>query len=429
MCLASAHGETGPDAIQCDVEGIGRVSDVPNRGPCCGFPISFRRSDGRRTADNARLGFPEFSPDSWVAMMTTTPAVTVVTPAYNASRTIGETIESVLGQSAPDWEHIIVDDGSSDGTSRVVERYDDPRIRYLKLARSGRSTARNRALDIAQGENVLFLDADDWLLPNALQDHLAFLTDHPEYGVSVSDGLFCNDDGLRLASFSERRGPVQSGDVLDRIVIDAGLVGGSLTSMVRRRLIEESSVRFDPDISIGEDWLLWIRVACVARFGFLEAVTCMYRWHAGNTTLSASPALRRSQLWLVRQKVMQAPYFSSLREAVREQFFYQVLVELLQGCPQEQDAVMHSAEFRALTLEAQGRLMRLAASESYLLGHRADVAKGWLQESTLLAPWDYRAHILLALARLDPGVAQKAIVAVRRLRPKRSDPLAPPLTA
>lgn len=99
------------------------------------------------------------------------PQVSILTPAYKAEPYIGQAIESVLAQTMPDWELIIVEDCSPDNTAQVVERYlDDPRIKLLRNEQNlGEGASRNRALEVAQGEWITLLDADDWYAPNRLE--------------------------------------------------------------------------------------------------------------------------------------------------------------------------------------------------------------------------------------------------------------------
>ena len=101
-----------------------------------------------------------------------TPKVSVITPAYKAARYIGQAIESVQAQTLTDWEMIIVDDASPDETAEVVKRYlDDPRIKLIRSERNrGNGGARNLALEVAQGEWIAVLDADDWFARERLEN-------------------------------------------------------------------------------------------------------------------------------------------------------------------------------------------------------------------------------------------------------------------
>ena len=125
-----------------------------------------------------------------------TPAVTVVMPAHDASAFIGEAIESVLAQTFEDWELVVVDDGSTDGTAGVVASYDDPRIRLLAIEHSGLpAIARNHALASSDSRHVAFLDADDLWRPHKLARQLAVFDSRPEVGLvhtnfeQLSDGV------------------------------------------------------------------------------------------------------------------------------------------------------------------------------------------------------------------------------------------------
>ena len=109
-----------------------------------------------------------------------TPLVSVITPAFNAGRYIGETIASVQGQTWRDWELLVVDDGSSDDTAdRVREFLWDRRIRLLSQSNCGVSAARNAGLRLARGSYIAFLDADDAWKPENLERKLHALTTTP----------------------------------------------------------------------------------------------------------------------------------------------------------------------------------------------------------------------------------------------------------
>jgi glycosyltransferase involved in cell wall biosynthesis len=137
-------------------------------------------------------------------MTSPAPRVSVITPCYNNARFIGETIESVLVQSLGDLEHVVVDDGSSDGSADIVAGYAgrDPRVRLVRQANRGASEARNAGFAAAsEGSDYLwFLDSDDCLEPDALATMTDYLDDHPDAGL-----VYC---GLRVV---DTEGVVQEG--------------------------------------------------------------------------------------------------------------------------------------------------------------------------------------------------------------------------
>src|SRR5215213_4245219 len=121
--------------------------------------------------------------------------VSVVIPCYNQAHFLGEAVESVLAQSYPRFEVVVVDDGSTDDTAEVAARY--PKVRCVRQQNQGLAAARNTGLRHSEGEYVVFLDADDRLLPEALKNGLECLETHREcayvYGhfrMIASDGSF-----------------------------------------------------------------------------------------------------------------------------------------------------------------------------------------------------------------------------------------------
>jgi glycosyltransferase involved in cell wall biosynthesis len=113
------------------------------------------------------------------------PLVSVLIPCFNAERLIGEAIESALAQSGPAIEVIVVDDGSTDGSPDVIRRFDG-RIRWETGPNRGGGGARNRLLELASGEWLQYLDADDYLRPGKIAGQIAFARQHPDVDIVVS---------------------------------------------------------------------------------------------------------------------------------------------------------------------------------------------------------------------------------------------------
>jgi glycosyltransferase involved in cell wall biosynthesis len=108
------------------------------------------------------------------------PLVSIITPAYNASYTLPRAMESVRSQTYSRWQHIIVDDGSTDATPRLLDEYQtDQRVLRTQISNSGIGRALNAGLALSAGEFVAFLDADDEYLQDHLGAHLAFFDEHP----------------------------------------------------------------------------------------------------------------------------------------------------------------------------------------------------------------------------------------------------------
>ncbi|MCB9781532.1 MAG: glycosyltransferase family 2 protein [Candidatus Omnitrophica bacterium] len=131
--------------------------------------------------------------------MTDTPTLTVFMPVYNAEKYVGIAIQSVLDQTYSDFEFLIVDDGSTDGTAEVIGSFDDPRIRVIHQENQGCYPARNRAIAEARGEYLANMDADDLILPEKFEKQIKYLEEHPEVVLVATKTYECDmDDTVRL---------------------------------------------------------------------------------------------------------------------------------------------------------------------------------------------------------------------------------------
>ena len=124
------------------------------------------------------------------------PLVSVIIPALNAGATLGRALDFVAAQTYPQWEAIVIDDGSSDDTAPLVERRGDPRCRVIRrTVRGGPSRARNDGIAAARGALIALLDADDEWLPQKLERQVAALARHPAAALAVCDMLSVHEDG------------------------------------------------------------------------------------------------------------------------------------------------------------------------------------------------------------------------------------------
>ncbi|MFP5229773.1 MAG: glycosyltransferase family 2 protein [Acidobacteriota bacterium] len=132
------------------------------------------------------------------------PRVTVVMAVYNAAQFLEEAIASILSQSWRDFELIVVDDASTDGSSALLDRFDDPRIRVIHhTSNQGASLSRNDALAAARGEFIAIMDADDVCAPNRLQRQIEYLEAHPAAGL-VGCAVYDNIDATGAVLYTSR---------------------------------------------------------------------------------------------------------------------------------------------------------------------------------------------------------------------------------
>ena len=123
------------------------------------------------------------------------PKVTIVTPTYNREQLLAETIESILAQSWTDFEYLIIDDGSTDGTAERVRRFEDPRIVYLRHDNMGEAATVDRGWALARGEYVAVVSSDDPVLPGWLEASVRWLDERPQVIVSYPDWSMIDEKG------------------------------------------------------------------------------------------------------------------------------------------------------------------------------------------------------------------------------------------
>lgn len=187
------------------------------------------------------------------------PGLSIVVPARNAARFIGDTLASLAAQHTADFEAVVIDDGSTDGTADIVRGVaaGNSRFRLVAGAAKGVSVARNAGLEAARGEIVLFLDADDLLAPDALDRFAEALAAAPEAVAALGGVARIAEDGRSLPGRDNRElaaGPDQLALLLRKNFI----VNGGALAIRRSAALEAGG--YDPDLAYGEDWEFWCRL-------------------------------------------------------------------------------------------------------------------------------------------------------------------------
>ncbi len=333
----------------------------------------------------------------------------IMMPAYNAELYIGEAIDSVLAQSYPDWELVVVDDGSTDGTAQIVSRYQDSRIKLVSQENSGEAAARNTALRHISGRFVAFLDADDQYLPNHLELTLGALYEHPGWDGVYSDGIHIDSQGNELPTLSSRRRGPFEGWLFEELVRASDVFGPPICVVVCRDKIIERDLWYDTRIIIGPDWEFFTRFSEQATFSYLNRITCKYRVHQTNISVRAKQQVRLQSLALCRMKAIQNENFTKCSVDTQSYVFYDLLINLMTGDPQEQDKCMHWHQFETLPADVQARLLRLAAGREIAFGGNVNMARKWLERSLQYEPLDYRSKLIDLLVKFNPGLAGKIL--------------------
>jgi glycosyltransferase involved in cell wall biosynthesis len=206
--------------------------------------------------------------------MMSSPLVSVIVPAYNAERFLGDAIQSIHGQNYPSIQLIVVDDGSTDKTAEIAQRFGN-QIEYVFQQNAGPAAARNRGIALARGEFIAFLDADDLWTTGKLTDQVAFLLRDLECDVILGR---MRHEWLEGA---EEPDPLYEAPI---ITVNVGM------GLYRRKVFDLVG-RFDESLRFAEDhdWFLRAREAAIS-MKVLDQVVLVYRRHGGNMTVDRKAA-------------------------------------------------------------------------------------------------------------------------------------------
>lgn len=202
--------------------------------------------------------------------------VTVVMPCFNAAQHLSRSVDSVLRQTYPHLELITVDDGSRDNTLAMLRTQTDPRIRIIAQANRGVSAARNAGLAAATGDFVAFLDADDTWAPNFLERMVGAFAADPGIGLA-----YCGWQNMGLPG--GRGDPFVPPDyeVPDKKAILLASNRWPIHACLTTRALVAAAGGFDSRFAVGEDFLLWLEIACFQRICRVPEVLAYYIHHGG----------------------------------------------------------------------------------------------------------------------------------------------------
>ena len=307
-------------------------------------------------------------------MHSSAPLVSVIIPCYNQAHFLSESVESALSQTYPRSETVVVDDGSPDGTAEVMARYSG--IVRVRQDNRGLAEARNAGFRASTGDYVLFLDADDRLMPNAVEAHLSCFAKHPEAGFVVGDIDQIAADGSYIYS---PRWPVLEANFYEEL-LKVNHVANTIAVMFRRSVIERTG-GFKLSCSPAEDYELLLHAARLCPSAHHRAVVAQYRRHPNN--LSRKGAVMLGAM----KRVM-----SLQRDEVKEN------PKLLKAC-REGERYWRDHYGAVTVKEVYMRLFRCDLWH----GAMAFAALLWYVRGRLFViPWKYRWHALKAL-----GLAQR----------------------
>lgn len=242
--------------------------------------------------------------------------VSIIMPAHNSEKFIYQSVQSVLSQTYQFWELIVVDDGSTDRTANIIEEFikSDNRVKYIRL-QGGRGVvaARQKAIDIARGRYIAFLDSDDLWLPDKLRIQLQFMREN-------NSKVSCTSYE-QINEFGERNGKrIICPDIIsyNRILLDCPV--GNLTVIVDRAYVTHLTV---PDVDKREDFALWLNLSkSYGSVNGLNKVLAQYRIRSGSVSRNKLSLIYKQ--WNVYRNVEKLGWMRSFFHV-----FYYCVIKLL----------------------------------------------------------------------------------------------------
>jgi glycosyltransferase involved in cell wall biosynthesis len=202
-----------------------------------------------------------------------TPQISVIMPVYNRRSFISESVASILQQTLGDFEFIIVDDHSTDGTFEFLQAIPDPRIKLLRNEKNlGISESMNRGIEQAKGEFIARMDSDDVSLPSRFQKQVDFLRSRPE--------IVCCGTSYEIFGSLKRTVMPSEHDWIAMALLDNAQIANP-SAMFRKSIFQNGKLRYKPSYDLAEDYKLWTQVVNQGKLANLSEVLFRYRHHSG----------------------------------------------------------------------------------------------------------------------------------------------------
>jgi len=209
------------------------------------------------------------------------PQVSVVIPTYNYAQYVGLAVKSVLAQSYPNTEIIVVDDGSTDRTQEALRPY-LPWVHYYYKENGGTASALNLGITHANGDYICWLSSDDVFLPDKVAKQVALMESKPELGFSYTSFVVIDAMGKRKYEMHPPFYPNRREMVIK--LMEGCFINGS-SAIMRKSALDQVGL-FDESMATVHDYELWFRLLRYHPCGFLDEVLIGYRWHDRNGSLS-----------------------------------------------------------------------------------------------------------------------------------------------
>ena len=207
------------------------------------------------------------------------PLVSIVTPSFNQARFLESTIQSVLSQSYPRLEYIIVDGGSTDGSQDIIKKYSDKLAWWVSEKDKGQTEALNKGFAHAKGDILAWLNSDDTYLPDAVTSAVQIFREYPQLGLVYGSANFINEAGQIIGKFHAAQTNLH--------LLRQGYVHIPQQASFFRGNLWRSVGPLDPTFYFAMDYDLWVRIAARSQIKYVPQIWANFRLHTAGKTIAA----------------------------------------------------------------------------------------------------------------------------------------------
>jgi glycosyltransferase involved in cell wall biosynthesis len=207
------------------------------------------------------------------------PLVSIVTPSFNQAAYLEETIQSVLAQTYPKIEYILIDGGSQDGSLQIIKKYRNKLAYWVSEPDQGQTDAINKGFAKAHGEILAWINSDDTLLPNAVQEAVEYLANHPDVGLVYGDADYIDEGSRVIGKFPAAQ--------TDLARLRRGYVHIPQQASFFRKALWDRVGPLDASFFFAMDYDLWVRLAAISELKYVPRTWANFRLHAGAKTIAA----------------------------------------------------------------------------------------------------------------------------------------------
>lgn len=239
------------------------------------------------------------------------PKISIVTPSFEQGSFIGETIQSVLDQQYPNFEHIVVDAGSRDKTVEILKEH--PHLRWVSEADLGQSHAINKGLLMSTGEIVAYLNSDDAYRPGAFSAVARFFQEHPDVQIVAGDCSYINEHSETTGHLKARLDNIEG--LIRYWGWDKWYCLPQQSVFMRRSLLTQIGL-FDVSLHMAMDYDMWLRAAKVSKIAILPQTLAAFRLCPNTKTTSKTHLMYYEELWVSRKHWHLLPFARRTRVAI-----------------------------------------------------------------------------------------------------------------